>query len=153
MTDLYITFFGRLPDPGGLNYWLGQLATGMPRNNVMSSFLFSPEFTATMNAAFPGQTARAETYLALNLYGGLAPAAGGIAGLHVLDRAVPDRAVQPSPATAVGDTIDSGEQPVRGQCRVCGAGDDATASTWRTCTTRCCSEVAIWRAIISGWRN
>ena len=42
----------------------------MPRNNVMSSFLFSPEFTATMNGVFPGRTARAETYLVMNLYGG-----------------------------------------------------------------------------------
>ena len=71
VTDLYNTFFSRLPDAGGLTYWLGQLSSGMPRDNVMSSFLFSPEFTTTMNAAFPGQTARAETYLALNLYGGL----------------------------------------------------------------------------------
>jgi hypothetical protein len=36
----------------------------------MSSFLFSPEFSATMAGVFPGRTARAETYLVLNLYGG-----------------------------------------------------------------------------------
>jgi len=71
VTDLYITFFGRLADAGGLSFWLGQLTAGMTRNNVMASFLFSPEFTTTMNSVFPGRTARAETYLAMNLYGGL----------------------------------------------------------------------------------
>jgi Bacterial Ig-like domain (group 3)/Domain of unknown function (DUF4214) len=70
VNDLYITFFSRLPDAGGLSYWLGQITAGMPRNNVMNSFLFSPEFTATMSAVFPGRTARAETYLVMNLYGG-----------------------------------------------------------------------------------
>jgi hypothetical protein len=70
VTDLYITFFGRLPDAAGLSFWLGQLAAGMTRNNLTASFLFSPEFTTTMNSVFPGRTARAETYLAMNLYGG-----------------------------------------------------------------------------------
>jgi YVTN family beta-propeller protein len=71
VTDLYITFFGRLADAGGQSFWLGQLTAGMTRNNLMASFLFSPEFTATMNGLFPGRMARAETYLAMNLYGGL----------------------------------------------------------------------------------
>jgi len=71
VTDLYITFLGRLPDAGGLAYWRGQIAGGMPRNLVVGSFLFSPEYSATMNGVFPGKSARAETYLALNLYGGL----------------------------------------------------------------------------------
>jgi hypothetical protein len=70
VTDLYITFFSRLPDTSGLNYWLGQITAGMPRNLVLNAFLFSPEFTATMNSVFPGRTARAETYLVMNLYGG-----------------------------------------------------------------------------------
>ena len=70
VTDLYITFFGRLPDAAGLNFWLAQMTAGLPRNGVLSAFLFSPEFTATMNGVFPGRTARAETYLVMNLYGG-----------------------------------------------------------------------------------
>jgi hypothetical protein len=71
VTDLYMTFFGRSPDGAGLGYWTGQLSSGLPRNIVMSSFLFSPEFAATMDGIFPGSTARAESYLVLNLYGGL----------------------------------------------------------------------------------
>ena len=58
VTDLYITFLGRLPDAGGLAYWRGQIAGGMPRNLVVSSFLFSPEYSATMNGVFPGKSAR-----------------------------------------------------------------------------------------------
>ena len=123
VTDLYNTFFSRLPDAGGLSYWLGQLAAGMPRNNVMSSFLFSPEFTTTMNAAFPGQTARAETYLVLNLYGGLFRRLAETGRLHLLDRAVPDRAVQCQSGNRSAGYDRQCEQPVRGQCRVRGAGD------------------------------
>jgi len=69
--DLYSALFNRLPDAGGWSYWLGQLAGGIPRDNVTSSFVFSPEFMETMNAAFLGQTARAETYAVLDVYGGL----------------------------------------------------------------------------------
>ncbi len=107
VTDLYITFFGRLPDAGGQTYWLGQLAAGMPRNIVMSSFLFSPEFTATMNGVFPGRTARAETYLALNLYGGLLPAAGGLGGYTYWDGQFRTAQCNASPAAAVQGTIDT----------------------------------------------
>lgn len=71
IADLYAASFSRQPDWEGASYWLSHLFAGMPSDNVMNSFLFSPEFTQTMNAAFPGQTARAETYLVLNLYGGL----------------------------------------------------------------------------------
>jgi hypothetical protein len=107
VTDLYNTFFSRLPDAGGLSYWLGQLAAGMPRNNVMSSFLFSPEFTTTMNAAFPGQTARAETYLVLNLYGGLFRRLAESAGYTYWTGQLRVAQCNASPATAVRDTIDS----------------------------------------------
>ncbi len=71
VTDLYGTFFGRQPDAGGFSFWLGQLAQGNPRNNVMSSFLLAPEFEQTMSSVFQNPPARAETYLVLNLYGGL----------------------------------------------------------------------------------
>ena len=107
VTDLYNTFFSRLPDAGGLSYWLGQLAAGMPRNNVMSSFLFSPEFTTTMNAAFPGQTARAETYLVLNLYGGLFRRLAETGGYTYWTGQFRTAQCNASPATAVRDTIDS----------------------------------------------
>jgi hypothetical protein len=48
ITNLYLTFFQREPDSGGMNFWLDRLATGVSRNEVMSGFLYSPEFTAFM---------------------------------------------------------------------------------------------------------
>jgi hypothetical protein len=46
--NLYLTFFQRNPDRGGLEFWLNQLAAGISRNTVMSGFLHSPEFTDFM---------------------------------------------------------------------------------------------------------
>jgi hypothetical protein len=46
--NLYRTFFQRDPDEAGLAFWLNQLALGVSRNQVMSGFLYSPEFTAFM---------------------------------------------------------------------------------------------------------
>jgi hypothetical protein len=46
--NLYRTFFQREPDEEGLAFWLNQLALGVSRNQVMSGFLYSPEFTAFM---------------------------------------------------------------------------------------------------------
>ena len=46
ITNLYLTFFQRAPDEGGYAYWLEQLAQGISRNQAMSGFLHSPEFTA-----------------------------------------------------------------------------------------------------------
>jgi hypothetical protein len=107
ITDLYNAFFSRVPDPAGSSYWLGQLASGMPRNNVMSSFLFSAEFTATMNSAFPGQTARAETYLVLDLYGGLFRRLAESAGYTYWTGQLRTAQCNASPASAVQATIDS----------------------------------------------
>jgi hypothetical protein len=107
VTDMYITFFGRLPDAGGQSYWLGQLTAGMTRNNVMASFLFSPEFTATMNRVFPGRTARAETYLTLNLYGGYLRRLADSAGYNYWDGQFRLAQCLANPAGAVTATIDA----------------------------------------------
>jgi len=122
LTDLFITFFGRLPDPGGQAYWLSQLTAGMTRNNLMASFLFSPEFTATMTGVFPGKSARAETYLVMNLYGGLLRRLADSGGYTYWDGRFRSAQCQPSPAGAVTATIDavsgqfvtSGEYAARG---------------------------------------
>ena len=71
VTDLYIAFLSRTPDSSGLAYWTGQLAQGLPRSIVANSFLFSPEFSATMQQVFGTTPARAEIYTVVNLYGGL----------------------------------------------------------------------------------
>ena len=107
VTDLYGTFFGRLPEAGGYSFWLGQLSLGMPRNNVMSWFLFSPEFTATMNAVFPGKTARAETYLVLNLYGGLFRRLAESPGYTYWTTQLRTAQCNANPAAAVSAMIDS----------------------------------------------
>ncbi|MCB1920103.1 MAG: DUF4214 domain-containing protein [Candidatus Competibacteraceae bacterium] len=46
--NLYYTFFQREPDDGGLVFWLAQLVAGIPRDEVMAGFLYSPEFTDFM---------------------------------------------------------------------------------------------------------
>jgi hypothetical protein len=49
-THLYWTFFQRAPDDGGFAFWLARLAEGVTRDDVMAGFLYSPEFTAFMEA-------------------------------------------------------------------------------------------------------
>jgi hypothetical protein len=50
ITNLYLTFFQRVPDEGGYAWWLDQLARGMTRHHAMNGFLHSPEFTDFMKA-------------------------------------------------------------------------------------------------------
>ncbi|MCB1918368.1 MAG: S8 family serine peptidase [Candidatus Competibacteraceae bacterium] len=50
ITNLYLTFFQREPEAGGLTFWLEQLASGVTRNEAMAGFLFSQEFTDFMRA-------------------------------------------------------------------------------------------------------
>jgi hypothetical protein len=107
VTDLYVTFFGRSPDASGQAYWTDQLASGMPRNILMSSLLFSPEFTATMTRLFPGSRARAETYLVLNLYGGLFRRLADSSGYAYWDAQFQAAECSASAAAAVTATIAS----------------------------------------------
>jgi Domain of unknown function (DUF4214)/Putative Ig domain/Fibronectin type III domain len=70
VTDLYVAFLGRMPDVGGLAYWTGQLGAGLPRNIVLDTFVFSPEFSASMQGLFGNVSSRAEAYAVVDLYGG-----------------------------------------------------------------------------------
>ena len=123
VTDLYITFFGRLADAGGLSFWLGQLTAGMTRNNLMASFLFSPEFTTTMNSVFPGRTARAETYLAMNLYGGFLRRLADSGGYTYWDGQFRSAECSANPAARGDGDHQRREQPVPDERRVRSAGD------------------------------
>jgi len=81
VTDLYVAFFDRAPDPGGLAYWTGQIQQGLPREVAYVSFLFSPEFDAYTQNVFGPSAARAEVDTVLDFYRGLLgrlPDSGGL---------------------------------------------------------------------------
>ncbi len=71
VTDLYGTFFNRAPDAAGFADWTGQLAAGMPREVVLTSFLFSPEFATFTQAIFGATTVRKEIDVVGDFYRGL----------------------------------------------------------------------------------
>ncbi len=71
VTDLYDTFFNRPPDASGLAYWTGQLASGMPREVVLATFMFSPEFVSFTQAIFGNTAARAEVNTVMDFYRGI----------------------------------------------------------------------------------
>jgi hypothetical protein len=62
ITSLYVAAFGRAPDKGGLTYWSAQMDAGFSYDNVVSSFLSSPEAEVRY-----GKDVSEQTFLA-NLY-------------------------------------------------------------------------------------
>jgi len=72
---LYFAYFLRIPDYGGLTFWIGQFKSGNPLANISQAFATSPEFTnrygALSNSAF--------VTLVYNNVLGRAPDAGGLA--------------------------------------------------------------------------
>jgi hypothetical protein len=71
VTDLYQTFFNRAPDAGGLAFWTAQISAGVPREVVLTSFMFSSEFTAFAQSIFGNTAARAEVDTVVDFYRGL----------------------------------------------------------------------------------
>lgn len=69
--DLYRTFFDREPDTGGLGFWTAQLAAGMPREVVLVSFMFSPEFKSFTDSIFGPTAVRAEMDATVDFYRGI----------------------------------------------------------------------------------
>lgn len=69
--DLYSTFFNRDADSGGLTYWTGLIAQGLPRDVVLVGFMFSPEFSGFAQAIFGNTAARAEVDTVVDFYRGL----------------------------------------------------------------------------------
>lgn len=81
VTDLYNTFFNRAPDGGGISYWTGQIAAGMPREVVLAGFMFSSEFVTFTQGIFGNTAARAEVDTVMDFYRGMLsrlPDAGGL---------------------------------------------------------------------------
>ena len=70
-TDLYKTFFNRAPDGPGLQFWIGQMSNGMPREVVLTSFQHSAEFKTFTQAIFGNTAARAEVDMVMDFYRGL----------------------------------------------------------------------------------
>ncbi len=68
--NLYLTFFNRSADQGGLDYWKAQLASGLPRDMVMYAFMFSPEFTSFMSQNVGISYQRAEVGVVVDYYRG-----------------------------------------------------------------------------------
>jgi hypothetical protein len=71
LRDLYRTFFNRDPDAGGLAYWRGELNAGMPREVVLVSFMFSPEFAAFTRGLFGESAVRSEISTVVDFYRGM----------------------------------------------------------------------------------
>jgi hypothetical protein len=45
ISALYVSYFGRSPDPAGLTYWVSQLDNGMTLDRIAQSFSVQPEAT------------------------------------------------------------------------------------------------------------
>jgi copper chaperone CopZ len=81
ITALYIGYFGRAPEPAGLNYWVGRLQDGFSLAEIAESFSVQPESTtkypylANPNISSP---ATFITQIYLNLFN-RAPDAAGLA--------------------------------------------------------------------------
>ena len=71
VTDLYNTFFNRAPDSGGFSNWTGLLASGMPREVVLASFMFSAEFGTFTQGIFGTATTRKEIDTVVDFYRGI----------------------------------------------------------------------------------
>lgn len=69
--DLYNTFFNRAADAAGLSYWTGLIDAGLPREIVLSSFMFSGEFVNFTRAIYGNTAARAEVDTVVDFYRGL----------------------------------------------------------------------------------
>lgn len=85
LTDLYNTFYKRAPDPSGLAFWSSQISAGMPREVVLLSFMFSPEFGAFTQGLYGNTAARVEVDTVMDFYRGLfarLPDSGGL-GFYV----------------------------------------------------------------------
>jgi len=71
VTDLYNTFFNRVPDGSGLLFWTGLMGQGMPREVVLAAFMFSTKFVTFTQDIFGNTAARAEVDVVMDFYRGL----------------------------------------------------------------------------------
>ncbi len=67
-TDLYMTFFRRTPDGGGLAFWVAQLDAGEPRDMVRHAFGLSSEYDAFARSLYGRTDSRAENMMISDFY-------------------------------------------------------------------------------------
>lgn len=67
---LYLTFFNRPADPSGRSYWAAELSSGLSRELLMFSFMFSPEFDAYMASILAPSAMRVEVGVVVDFYRG-----------------------------------------------------------------------------------
>ncbi|UCF94985.1 MAG: DUF4214 domain-containing protein [Desulfobacterales bacterium] len=71
LTDLYQTFFDRLPDQGGFDFWKDLLDQGLARNVLFNFFAFSDEFRLFMEARLGVSSSSPENDLINDHYRGI----------------------------------------------------------------------------------
>jgi len=71
VTDLYNTFFNRVPDGAGLSYWNNEIVSGLPRGVALAAFMFSPEFRNFSQGLFGAAGVRPEVDTVVDFYRGL----------------------------------------------------------------------------------
>lgn len=80
ITQIYIGYFNRAPDPDGMSYWLGQLQSGMPAAAIATSFAAQPEAVSAYDFLLNPAASSADAFLN-TVYGNLFNHAPDAAGL------------------------------------------------------------------------
>lgn len=121
VVDLYNAFFSRPPDAEGLAYWTGEIASGVPRQVVLLSFLFSGEFTGYTQALFGRMVTRPEKAVVVDFYRGFLARLPDSPGLQFWSaRFQAAMCTSPAAVSAEADAIsqaflDSAEYAARGR--------------------------------------
>jgi uncharacterized repeat protein (TIGR02543 family) len=103
ITDLYTTFFNRIPDPvTEVKYWTDLMAAGMSRDITMNWFVYSPEYAAYMTSVLGSSVTRPENNLVNDLYRGFLNRLPDTAGFN--GQLAVMRAAQAADAAAVRAT-------------------------------------------------
>ncbi|MEW6571703.1 MAG: DUF4214 domain-containing protein [Nitrospirota bacterium] len=71
VTDLYETFFDRMPSQSEIDFWIGYITGGASRNIVLNFFVFSAEYKTYMEEQFGVDITRPENNLVNDFYRGI----------------------------------------------------------------------------------
>ena len=108
VSSIYRTVYGREPDAAGLSYWTDKIAVGLPRDAVLTAFLFAPEFDAVIRNLFGDVPTRAEVAMVVDFYRGFFDRLPDDAGLvYWRDRLRDAQCAGPASVVATADEISS----------------------------------------------